>query len=62
MRDFGLGARAPVAMVRWVPRWQVLARDHGMPACDSGDLKEKAQARPTQIDAIPARVPGAIFP
>ncbi len=62
MRDFGLGARVLQAMVRVGRERQVLARDHGMPACDRWRVKAKGLADLPHSGAISPLGPGSTLP
>jgi hypothetical protein len=62
MRGFGLAADLSVAMVRVGEGLQVLARDHGMPACDRRRVKAKAPREPPHRGAISPRAPVTILP
>ena len=62
MRGFGLAAVLSGAMVRAEDGWQVLARDHGMPACDSGRVKAKPPPEPPHRGVISLRAPANTLP
>jgi len=62
MRGFGLAAGLSVAMVRVGEGGQVLARDHGMPACDRGCVKAKASRDVPHRGAISPRAAAGILP
>ncbi len=61
MRGFGLAAGLSVGMVRAGDGWQVLARDHGVSACDRRRVKAKRRELPHSGEISP-RAPGSPLP